>query len=196
MANVVAVRSVSNSLTQFLSSSFPEDNLGLGQVSFRLLSSADLADPNLALGTAVGLYLYRVSMNDHLRNTRTHRAPPETRSLPLNLHYLLSMWAETAEVEQVLLAWTMRHLHEHPILDASSLNEDGGWAKDEVIHLAPEELTNEDLLRLWETLAPTYRLSYSYVARVVMVESESSRAGARVVATRFAHQTKAAEQSR
>ncbi len=186
MANVVALRSVSNSLIQFLSSSFPADNLGLqSTVSFKLLSSADLSDPNLSLTTTVALYLYRVSVNNHLRNTRPHHAPEGTTPLPLNLHYLLSVWADGAETEQVLLAWAMRHLHEHPILDASTLNTDAAWANDEIVHVAPEELTNEDLLRLWETLAPTYRLSYSYVARVVLVESDVARPSARVVATRF-----------
>lgn len=186
MANVVALSSVSNSLIQFLSSSFPQNlDQEIGPVSFRLLSSADLADPSLALGTAVSLYLYRVTVNDHLRNTRPHHAPAETTPLPLDLHYLLSAWSDSAEHEQVLLAWAMRHLHENAILDASSLNPDGEWASDEVVRVSPEELTNEDLLRLWETLAPTYRLSYSYVARVVFIESEATRAGARVVATRF-----------
>jgi len=186
MANVVALRSVSNSLVQFLSSSFPEElDQAIGPVGFRLLSSADLSDPALSPGTAVSLFLYRVTVNNHLRNTRPHSARSEAPPLPLNLHYLLSAWSDSAEAEQVLLAWAMRHLHEHPILDVSSLNPDGQWAPDEVIHVVPEELSNEDLLRLWETLAPTYRLSYSYVARVVLLESTQIRSGARVVATRF-----------
>jgi hypothetical protein len=185
MANVAAVRSVSNSLIQFLSSSFPEDDLGLGSVAFRLLSSFDLSNPDFTLNSGLSLYLYRVSVNDHLRNTRPHPSDGRGTPLHLNLHYLLSAWSDTAESEQVLLAWGMRHLHEHPILDASLLTPDGNWARDEVIHVAPEELSNEDLLRLWETLAPTYRLSYSYVARVVIVESTSLLTGSRVIATRF-----------
>lgn len=185
MANVSAIRSVSNSLIQFLSSSFPPDSLGLGTVGFRLLSSGDLSNADLNLDSALSLYLYRVSVNDHLRNTRPQHAITGTTPLPLNLHYLLSAWSNTAETEHTLLAWGMRHLHEHPILDASLLTPEAGWAKDEVIHVAPEELSNEDLLRLWETLAPTYRLSYSYVARVVLVESTVPTTGARVVATRW-----------
>lgn len=189
MANVVALRSVSNSLVQFLSSSFPEElDQAIGPVTFRLLSSTDLADPGLALGTSVSLYLYRVTVNSYLRNTRPHHARPDTTPLPLNLHYLLSAWSDSADSEQVLLAWAMRHLHEHPVLDRSSLNPDGDWANDEVIHVAPEELTNEDVLRLWETFAPTYRLSYSYVARVVLIESDEARTDDRVVAVRFRHQ--------
>lgn len=186
MANVSAIRSVSQSLIQFLDSSFPSDGLGLpGSVTFRLLSSADLSSADFVLDGAVSLYLYRVSVSDHLRNTRPYHATAATAPLPVNLHYLLTAWSGSAETEQVLLAWAMRHLHEHPILDTSSLTPDGDWARGEVIHVAPEELTNEDLLRLWETLAPTYRLSYTYVARVVLIESIGPSAGAPVVATRF-----------
>jgi len=184
LANIGAIRSVSNSIIKFLESSYPQDLHNQYQPTFRLLSSGELAEEPTNIEPAISLFLYRVTINDHLRNSRPHRALDLTLPLPLNLHYLLTVWSSSAEAEHVLLAWAMRHLHEHPILDTSSLTPDGGWAADEVIHIAPEELTNEDLQRLWESLTPSYRLSYSYVARVVQLESLQPDGGRPVIATR------------
>jgi hypothetical protein len=188
MANIGAILSVSNSIIKFLESSYARTGSDEHAATFRLLSSGNLAEESLDADGVVSLYLYRVTVNDHLRNTRPHRGPELSVPLPLNLHYLLSVWSMSAETEQFLLAWAMRHLHEHPILDRSSLTPDGGWAADEVIHIAPDELSNEDLLRLWDTITPSYRISYSYVARVVQLEPSQRVDAVPVVAkrTRFA----------
>lgn len=184
MANIGAILSVSNSIIKFLESSYARTGSDEHAATFRLLSSGNLAEESLDVDGVVSLYLYRVSVNDHLRNTRPQRGSGLAVPLPLNLHYLLSVWSVSAETEQFLLAWAMRHLHEHPILDRSSLTPDGGWAPDEVIHIAPDELSNEDLLRLWDTITPSYRISYSYVARVVQLEPSEQAPEVPVVATR------------
>jgi hypothetical protein len=184
LANIGAIRSFSNSLIKFLESSYPEDLALETRPLFRLLSSGELAEEAPGADPSITLFLYRVTVDDHLRNTHSRRSPGLISPLPLNLHYLLTVWSNSAEVEHVLLAWAMRHLHEHPILDVSSLTPDGGWAADEVIHIAPEELSNEDLQRLWESVTPSYRLSYSYVARVVQLEPSSLPSVRPVIATR------------
>jgi hypothetical protein len=185
MANIGAILSVSNSIIKFLESSYARTGSAEHGATFRLLSSGNLAEDGLDTDGVVSLYLYRVTVNDHLRNTRPHRAPELSQQpLPLDLHYLLSVWSGSAETEQFLLAWAMRHLHEHPILDRSSLTPDGGWAPDEVVHIVPDELSNEDLLRLWDTITPSYRISYSYVARVIQLEPSRSVEAVPVVAKR------------
>jgi len=97
---------------------------------------------------------------------------------------LVTVWAEEASTEQRLMAWTMRQLHENPILDASALTSDGEWGESDIIHLVPAELSTEDLMRIWDTLGPTYRLSHSYVARVVQIDSDTVADPQRVVARR------------
>jgi hypothetical protein len=186
LANFQAIRSVGNSIVKYLDAKAAELRADM-PVTFRLISGGELADDELDLDSTVTLYLYRVTVNDHLRNVRPSHAPQNRPPLGLNLHYLVTVWAKSADVEHALLGWTMRHMHQNPILDRSSLMADGGWASDETIHVAPEELSNEDLLRLWDALTPPYRLSYSYVARVVLIDSELRADGPPVIATRFTY---------
>ena len=44
------------------------------------------------------------------------------------------------------------------------------------------ELSNEDLMRIWDAIDPSYRVSVPYVARVVQLDLEPSQEGAPVVA--------------
>ena len=78
----------------------------------------------------------------------------------------------------------MRQLHQVPVLDASILSADASWAADDVIQLIPEEISTEDLMRVWDAIEPAYRLSLSYIARVVRIDPDQTTAHRPVVATR------------
>jgi hypothetical protein len=78
----------------------------------------------------------------------------------------------------------MHEIYRHPVLDASSLSPEAQWGAGEVIQLVPAELTNEDIMRIWDALEPTYRLSVSYIARMVRIDEVDETGGNRVVAVR------------
>lgn len=187
MADFLAIHSVGNSLITSLRNAYPAELQEEHNCSFMLLSSSELAqEDNFA--PALTLYLHRVTINQHLRN----QGPPgnpraQPTPLSLDLHYLLTVWSDSAEAEQTIFGWAMRQLHLTPVLDVSSLSPEAQWDPGEIIQLVPAELTNEDLMRIWDALAPSYRLSYSYVARMVRIEvlEETHRP---VVAQRFALQ--------
>jgi hypothetical protein len=101
--------------------------------------------------------------------------------LAVDLHFLITVWSESAAIEQTLCAWAMSQLHQHPIMDVSSLTEEGGWRNDDVVQIIPAELSNEDLMRIWDALAPDYRLSLSYIARVIRIDSADVPMGLPVV---------------
>jgi hypothetical protein len=124
-------------------------------------------------------------MNEHVRNTSSSRQLRDS-SVPLSvdLHFMLSIWANSASAEHTICAWAMSQLHQHPIMDVSSLTEEGGWSTDDVVHIIPAELSNEDLMRIWDAIAPFYRLSVSYIARVIRIDADESETGLPVVATR------------
>jgi hypothetical protein len=82
----------------------------------------------------------------------------------------------------------MSQLHQQPVMDVSSLTEEGGWSNNDVVKIIPAELSNEDLMRIWDALAPDYRLSLSYIARVVSIDSAEISAGLPVVATRYQYE--------
>lgn len=193
MANLAAVRSVGTSLATYLdrayrSTDFPE-GVNRPTCTFALASPGSLraADVNVDNGAVqVLLLLYRVGMNAHLRSAGRPASPDmDPPPLSIDLHYLVSFWAGAAEGEALVLAWTMRQLHETPVLDASILGADAAWAPDDVVQLIPEEISNEDLMRIWDALEPRYRLSLSYIARVVRIDPDAPAVGRRTVATRF-----------
>jgi hypothetical protein len=130
------------------------------------------------------IFLYRASINQHLRNAGRTDAASRPLPLSVDLHYLVSFWAGSGENEQLVLAWTMRELHQVPVLDSSVLTAEAGWSPTDVIQLIPEEISNEDLMRIWDTMLPDYHLSLSYTARVVRIDPDEPRAAENVVATR------------
>jgi hypothetical protein len=70
-------------------------------------------------------------------------------------------------------------------MDVSSLSPEAAWGPGDVIQLIPAELSNEDIMRIWDAIEPTYRLSVSYIARVVLIDPDIHPERRPVVATRF-----------
>lgn len=194
MANVRAIHSVGSSVATFLRNTYPQqiDGQPMPTCSFELMSCGQLAG-TIDDETRIGLLLYRVTMNEHARQQRPPRAASAAGVLSLDLHYLLIAWAGNPLDEQITLAWALRQLHLHPVLDPSSLSPEAGWGRDEVIQLVPAELTTEDVMRIWDALDPAYRLSVSYVARVVRIDpDEDLQTYAPVVARRDVYATERA----
>jgi hypothetical protein len=187
MANVFAIHSVGNSIVTYLRNSYPQALAGLEMpdCAFELVSSGELAgEPGDA--TRITLYLYRITVNEHSR--QVHAASAATARptpLGLDLHFLLSAWAGNARDEHTIVAWAIRQLHMFPILDASSLSPEAGWGANEVIQIIPAELSTEDVMRIWDALDPPYRLSVSYIARLVRLDPDAQRHARPVVTTRL-----------
>lgn len=191
MANIQAIHSVGHSLVTYLRNTYPAEVAGqaMPECGFALLSSGELAAPPDD-GTRLTLYVYRVTVNEHLRQSRPDRmAPEQPPPLGLDLHLLLTAWAGNPQDELLPLAWAMRQLYQHPILDASALSPEAGWGPDEVVQIIPSELSTEDMMRIWDALDPPYRLSVSYIARRVRLDPDRLDDAAPVLATRFTYGT-------
>ena len=192
MANVKAVHTIGNSIISFLRRSFENGGkaeIGVNSCTFDLLSSSDLSEEDAGLSKpAISLYLYRVTMNEHLRS----RARPwgvfqGEVPLSLDLHYLLTIWADKPENEHNLLAWSMQQLYLHPILDTSLIGDEASWESGDSIQIVPAELSTEDIMRVWDAFRLSYRLSVTYIARVVRLDRESGPDNLPVVASRFTY---------
>ncbi len=185
MANLHAVHDVGNSLITFLRNTYPESLRDDHSCTFSLMSSSEMVDLSNA-GTTLSLYLYRVTINEFMRNSRQQNGI--TIPLSLDLHYLLTIWADSALVEHTILTWAMNQIYLNPILNVSILQPDAGWQPNDVVQVIPEEISNEDVMRIWDTLEPAYRLSFPYVARTVRIEPDEIPDSRAVVATRFDYQ--------
>lgn len=174
MANVLAIHSVGSSIVTFLRNTYPQRIGGrtMPACGFELVSSGQLAG-DIEEVTRITLYLYRLTVDEH---SRQNRRPGVSNAAPapvsLDLYYLLTAWAANPLDEQVTMAWAVRQLHRVPILDVSSLSPEGGWGRDEIVQIVPAELTTEDMMRVWDALDPPYRLSTSYVARVIRLDPD------------------------
>jgi hypothetical protein len=186
MANYSAIYSVGNSVAQFLQNSYPANLAANFACQFKLVSSAEIAtEETTALDQIVSIFLHRITVNENFRAaTRFQDAPTKQPLVFLDLHYLLTYWGVSAQAEQTILGWAMQQLQASPILDSSILTSDGGWDPTESVQLTMADLSLEDVLRIWDALGPKYRLSVSYIARVVRID-RTITAGSTVVATRF-----------
>lgn len=192
MTNPRAIHAVGASVVSYLNKAFEisgKDLTGVAACKAQLLASSDFTkiDSVLAL-PALTFYLFRITMNEHARNMRRPvGAPIQDVPLAVDLHYLLTAWADSAEEEQTTLAWAMRELYLHPVLDTAALTKDAGWDPGDVIQIVPSELSTEDIMRIWDALEPSYRLSVSYIARVVRVDRDHGPEERPVVATRYGY---------
>lgn len=187
MANVFAPHAVGASLASYLGNAYPDALRARFPASFRLMSANEINQAE-DLGTTVALFLYRVTLNEHLRNVRPANVrQTENAPLALDLHYLVSIWADSALAEHTLMAWTMQALYLRPVLSASSLSPEAGWDAADAVQIVPAELSTEDLMRIWDALTPPYRLSVSYIARMVRIDAERVPDGLPVVASRLAY---------
>lgn len=175
---------------QFLRNAYPQELRDAHPCDFRIVSSGELAEDTEDFNTSVSLYLYRIIINEHIRNSpATRSGTGEQVPLSVDLHFMISVWADSAAAEHSICAWVMSQLHQHPIMDVSSLTEEGGWLREDVVHIIPAELSNEDLMRIWDAIAPYYRLSVSYIARVIRIDNDASETGLPVVATRYEYES-------
>jgi hypothetical protein len=187
MANVFATHSVGNSLVTYLRHAYPEPLRTDHPFDFRLISSGEMAETHEPRNT-VSLFLFRVTQNEHLRTRHRPNDPSDFQApLSVDLHFLLTVWADNALAEHTVLSWAMLQLHTHSVLDSSSLSTEAGWAPGDVIHIIPAELSNEELMRIWDLLLPKYRLSISYIARCVRIDRDRYTGSGPVVEKDFSY---------
>ena len=186
MANFRAVFTVGNSLARLLQNSYPTELSATFPCQFRLVSSTEIATEDThTLDQMVSIFLHRITLDENFRSaTRLQDSPGKQPVLGLDLHYLITYWGSSAEAEQTILTWTMQQLQSTPILDGSVLSAVAGWETTETVQLVPVDLSLDDVLRIWDGLGPKYRLSLSYLARVVRID-RTIDGGGPVVATRF-----------
>jgi len=131
MANPFAIHSVGSSLVTALRNAYHDyqpntgdPNITKPSCDFRLLSSGEMATADTGnLPTTLSLFLYRITMNEYLRNTGSSNSALDGNiPLSVDLHYLMIVWASNAEAEHFILGWAMRQLHLHPVLDISALS--------------------------------------------------------------------------
>jgi hypothetical protein len=177
---ITAIRATSRTLADYLQAQFGSDPVlrpsftGAGTMRVYLNTPAEMTGNRSGLS----VWLYRVTRDGATLNRPPERVGPtrlRPAPLPVRLHYLVSPIinsnaVDSPETEQVILGKALQALHDHPQLRGVDLKDDFQGTRA-VITSRLESLTIDELGRIWEALATSYRTSVSFEVTVVDIES-------------------------
>lgn len=148
----------------------------------RVETNGSLSNPTL------NLFLYQVTPNPGWMNvdlaSRNQAGDRLTNPpLALDIHYILSAYAEDDLHAEMLLGGAIHLLHEMPGLDRSritaaltplenALQSCGLADQVERIKITPKHLNSEEMSKLWSAIQSNYRPSIVYQASVVLIQEE------------------------
>ena len=184
MANFRAINTACEAVILLLRQSWQPALFNDTPLNFEVYQTSNFERP---MTNGVSLFLYQVSIN---RVQRTIPVPPDPVNgrkrhpqLPLDLQFMLTPWGQDSSMEQEILGWMMRVLEDNPILPAGILNAAGGagFTDNETIEIAGGTMSTEEMFHIWEVLPCNFRISVSYIARVVRIDSNLEEGGVVVV---------------
>jgi hypothetical protein len=180
MATYAAVQGVMAAIEGMLAERFPPELKATPvNASVQLFGSASFNQTSMS--NTLALYLYRISIDPTIPGGFVRSLPgaPGGRvpAVPLMLHFLMIAIADTALGENSLMGWGFQQLAITPILGADRMAAQAlalpgqtlDWDDSDDVQIATEELTREELMRIWDTLPLKYRLTVPYVVRGVRV---------------------------
>ncbi len=181
MADHRAITAVVEALIQQLRDNYEAADFNSDlQLEFKAYVAKDFTQPMTA---GVSLFLYRIFPNSVHRTPVGHSRVDGQNiktQLPLDLHFLLTAWAQDASLQYTIAGWMMRELEDIPVLPAGLLNQHYPdlFHEDETVTVTPVELTTEELFRIWDVIVNhAYQISVPYVARIVKIDSKRLRSG-------------------
>ena len=180
MSNTAAIASVTAALTNMIQTAVSADDVvSSGTVTARPPDRARQGHPV----NQINLFLYRTTIDAAWRN----QDPPSIRPgesgqppLPLVLSYLVTAYGEDDNeiLAHRLLGIAMGVLNDRPVLSRDALGRaldpapgSAVEAQVERIRITPDPRPQDEISRMWATFATGYRLSVSYDAAVVLIDS-------------------------
>ena len=129
----------------------------------------DYQEPTAPLIT---IFLYRVAINSQMRNS-PRRTLPDGRTtrplLPIDLSFMITPWAAETIDEYRIAGRILRTLYDNAELGSAHLQGDS-WEAGDSVQIILESLPLDDHYRIWDSSSLPYRLSLSYMVRVVGIE--------------------------
>jgi hypothetical protein len=181
MSNHVAIAAVTATLTNMIQRAVDADAaVSGGRVTAR---PPDRARQGGATGNQINLFLYRTSIDAAWRN----HDPPSLRPgesgqppLPLVLSYLVTAYGENDDdvLSHRLLGLAMSVLNDRPVLSRDEIQRlldpaAGSELENQIerVRITPDPRPQDEISRMWATFGTGYRLSVSYDAAVVLIDS-------------------------
>ncbi len=192
MARYEAIRAVGESVLSVMRDACPLADLQLGtdaKFEFAFFNTLVAESP-----PPEGFYfcLWRVGIGGTPR-----RLPPRRDrdgqvfkpSLPLDLYFLLLPVASSADKQALMLGWALRFMNELPALSGETINrytkgEPTVFDATESVELIADPLATADYLALWDRVKTGFQAGMTYVARMVLIDSEQPESQGRLVTER------------
>ena len=186
MAGFTGIAAVGKSLERFLTLAFSDRQPVPGHVTTAvLIRTEDIDDAYITkhiTDFGLSILLYRIDFNKATRAAFSAASQADGRGhLALDLHYLLTPWAENAEHQHMIIGRAMQALERTPILSGPLLYEpalppanysdEPQQAATDSVQMVLEEISTEALMRIFDSLPTDYRLSVPYTARVVRIDT-------------------------
>jgi len=177
MATYAAIAATCETVVRLLRSNCNPSMFNGAILDFQVYVAHDFSTP---MQEGVSVFLYRIYQNGTSRTPAGRLLPDGSRQstkLPVDLHFLMTAWAQKASLQNQIAGWMMRVMEDNPTLPASLLNaaEPGVFRSDEGVDITLTELSVEDMFRVWEVMiGHVYQLSVPYQARMIEIESFTS----------------------
>jgi len=176
VATYAAVQGVMAAIEGMLNERFPPE-LRVAPVNGSVQLFGSHAFKEASLPNTLALWLYRIGIDPTVPGGYLRALPGSTGGrvpeVPVMLHFLMIAIADSAVAENSLMGWGFQQLAITPIIGADRLQAQAlalpgqmlDWDDCDEVQVATEELTREELMRIWDTLPMKYSLTVPYVAR-------------------------------
>jgi hypothetical protein len=131
------------------------------------------------------LFLFEITEDASARNRpRVHKTEQQKivdakPAMTLLLKYLITAWAGDPVTEHRMLGRVLQMFYDNPIITAPPQNAPSGvvnyFSTGEALKMSLSPLTLEERTRVWHAVQQPYKLSLSYEARVVNLDTRVSR---------------------
>ena len=178
MADFASVAAVGSSLVRFLTHCFEQQQpISSGgsvstdtTVGLARTEDLNIEDSPIFTPPCLAIFLYRVDFNSTTRASVAGLASAKGRAyLPLEFHYLMIPYGSTADQEYRILGRTIQCIEDNPILTGPLLDPVTNWSANDSIQLCMEDVSTEDLMRIFDSLPVDYKLCMPYMAKVLIM---------------------------
>jgi hypothetical protein len=211
MTSAFAIAAVTAVLKDLLNNGLADHDLSaVGNVTVTALPPDRIATSNTDERSQINLFLYHVTPNSGWRNAGLPSRdvnggrltnPP----LALDLHYLVTAYGKEEFHADALLGYAMQLLHENPVLTRDMINRTlkpslppevtlppglqmlstSDLAEQvELVKITPENLSTEEVSKLWTAIQARYRPTAAYQLSVVLIQADKPVRSALPVLTR------------
>lgn len=159
MANMYAIETTGRAILSLLKDAYAKAGFEKEAkfVLYKATQFQEACDFQDSLG--ISLFFYRIGFEQPLKSPEFKRNSLGQIIMPgplLNVNFILTAWAPTAEDQLWLLTWAMKTLWDNTLLSSEFLNANSPrpntFGKDEVVEILYVPLTLADLSLVWEGL--------------------------------------------